>query len=172
MAPILFDEEPKPGDLIEIFRGAYQHWAVYIGNNEVVHMIPAGDDSGILGNLLTMAESSTARVWLQKIWDVVGCHRFHVNNLLDDEYQPRQRHIIVQDACSMVGKELPYCVISRNCEHFVTGLRYGRPNSRQVQDVAVAVGGGAVVAVAAAALGAVLFSSLLKGDKKRYDSDD
>lgn len=33
-----FDEKPEPGDLIEIFRGNYQHWAVYIGDGFVVHL--------------------------------------------------------------------------------------------------------------------------------------
>lgn len=81
-----------------------------------------------------MVESSTAKVKRQKIWDVVGSHRgsFRVNNLLDYKYHPRKRHVIVKEACSMVGLELSYCVVTQNCEHFVTGLRYGRPESRQV----------------------------------------
>lgn len=35
-----YDEKPEPGDLIEIFRGSYQHWAVYIGDGFVVHLAP------------------------------------------------------------------------------------------------------------------------------------
>ncbi|KAF7642275.1 hypothetical protein LDENG_00261040, partial [Lucifuga dentata] len=126
-----FDKEPKPGDLIEIFHGAYQHWAVYIGNHEVVHMIPPNEDLGVLGGLLTLIDSSTAKVRRQKIWEVVGSHRYHVNNLLDDTYQPRDRRAIVRDACRMVDRELPYCVATQNCEHFVTELRYGKRESRQ-----------------------------------------
>ena len=30
--------QPKPGDLVEIFRPGYQHWAVYVGEGDVVHM--------------------------------------------------------------------------------------------------------------------------------------
>ena len=27
-----------PGDLIEYVRGAFSHWAVYLGNNQIVHL--------------------------------------------------------------------------------------------------------------------------------------
>ena len=30
--------QPRPGDLVEIFRPGYQHWAVYVGGGDVVHM--------------------------------------------------------------------------------------------------------------------------------------
>lgn len=35
-----YDEKPELGDLIEIFRGTYQHWAVYVGEGFVVHLSP------------------------------------------------------------------------------------------------------------------------------------
>ncbi|XP_056250458.1 phospholipase A and acyltransferase 4-like [Seriola aureovittata] len=167
MAPTLFDCEPKPGDLIEIFRGMYQHWAIYIGGNEVVHLIPPNEGSGPL-DLLMFLDSNTAEVRRQKLWDVVGTNSYHINNLLDDECEPRDHHVIVREACRMVGQELPYSVASRNCEHFVTELRYGKPESRQVRtaQAAAVVGGVAVAGVAFAVLGAALFSSLTKDDKK------
>ncbi|KAJ7307155.1 hypothetical protein JRQ81_009139 [Phrynocephalus forsythii] len=36
-------EEIKPGDLIEIFRSCYQHWAIYVGEGKVVHLAPECD---------------------------------------------------------------------------------------------------------------------------------
>ncbi|XP_037652259.1 phospholipase A and acyltransferase 4-like [Sebastes umbrosus] len=163
MAPTLFDHGAKPGDLIEIFRGSYEHWAVYIGGNEVVHLIPPSVDSGPFGNLLMLLDSSRAEVRRQKIWEVVGRHRFIINNLLDDEYRPRERRIIVREACRMVGWELPYSTVTNNCEHFVTELRYGKPESRQVDRAAV-IGSAAVAGVGIAALGVALFAALLKDD--------
>ena len=68
----------------------------------------------------------------EKLAAVVGHDRFKVNNLLDEEYKARDPSIIVKEACEMVGRELPYNVVSNNCEHFATDLRYGKAESRQV----------------------------------------
>lgn len=86
----------------------------------------------MFNNLLMLVDSPKATVRRQKIWDVVRSNRFRVNNLLDDEYEPRQRRVIVREACSLVGWEMPYCLATNNCEHFATKLRYGKPESRQV----------------------------------------
>ncbi|XP_029900637.1 phospholipase A and acyltransferase 4-like [Myripristis murdjan] len=167
MAPVLFEKEPKPGDLIEIFRGPYEHWAVYIGGNEVVHMIPPSEDSGFLSSLVSVLESDMAEVKREKVWDVVGPHSFRVNNLLDDECHPRQPGVIVRDACRTVGQVLPYNVATHNCEHFVTELRYGKPESRQVRSAAEAV----LVGTAAAAALGVLVATLFRDNsrRRRYD---
>lgn len=170
MAPTLFEKDPRPGDLIEIHRGAYEHWAIYVGQNEVVHLIPpTHEESDALGllNLVRYLDSSSAVVKCEKIWDVVGPHHYHVNNHLDHQYSPRHRSAIVRDAHALVGRVLPYSVAGYNCEHFVTDLRYGKPQSRQVRNAAVAIGGAAVAGVAVVALGAALFGSLL-----RHDNDD
>ncbi|KAM3850604.1 phospholipase A and acyltransferase 4-like [Diretmus argenteus] len=134
MAPTQFVKEPQPGDLIEISRKGYQHWAVYVGNGEVVHVIPISEASGVSKTLL----DTTVRVTRQTIWDAVGSDGYRVNNLLDDKYQPRQPDLIVEDAHRREGQVLPYCIATRNCEHFVTELRYGKPESRQVRIVSKA----------------------------------
>ncbi|XP_019116183.1 HRAS-like suppressor 3 [Larimichthys crocea] len=169
MAPTLFSDGAKPGDLIQIFRGTYTHWAVYIGGDEVVHLIPPCSDSDMFNNLLMLVDSPKATVRRQKIWDVVRSNRFRVNNLLDDEYEPRQRRVIVREACSLVGWEMPYCLATNNCEHFVTKLRYGKPESRQVKDAAL-IGGAALAGVGIIALGAALIA-LLKDDDEGNTSD-
>ncbi|XP_029317006.1 retinoic acid receptor responder protein 3-like [Cottoperca gobio] len=165
MAPTLFDFDAKPGDLIEIFRGTYEHWAIYIGGNEVIHLIPSTDDSGHFSGLLMFVDTDRAQVKRQKIWEVVGHHRFEINNFLDHKYEPHERRIIVRDACSMVGQELQYSLATHNCEHFVTELRYGKPESRQVTRAAV-IGGAAVVGVGILAVGAALLATFFKDDKE------
>ncbi|XP_058290891.1 phospholipase A and acyltransferase 1-like [Hylobates moloch] len=32
---------PCPGDLIEVFRPGYQHWALYLGDGYVINIAPA-----------------------------------------------------------------------------------------------------------------------------------
>ncbi len=73
-----------------------------------------------------------AMVKQEELWDVVGTNQWKINNSLDKEYRPRPVHIIVREARSLVGQELPYCVFRGNCEHFVNELRYGKAESRQV----------------------------------------
>lgn len=34
--------DPQPGDLIEIFRPAYQHWALYLGDGYIINVTPVG----------------------------------------------------------------------------------------------------------------------------------
>ena len=34
--------DPQPGDLIEIFRPAYQHWALYLGDGYIINLTPVG----------------------------------------------------------------------------------------------------------------------------------
>lgn len=66
------------------------------------------------------------------LWDVVGTDQWEINNSLDEKYKPRPANVIVRDACALVGRELDYSVFSRNCEHFVNDLRYGKSESLQV----------------------------------------
>lgn len=67
-----------------------------------------------------------------ELWDVVGTDRWEINNSLDRKHEPRPAHVIVRDACALVGRELDYSVFSGNCEHFVNNLRYGKSESLQV----------------------------------------
>ncbi|KAJ8246950.1 hypothetical protein GJAV_G00257100 [Gymnothorax javanicus] len=164
MAPTLFDKKPEPGDLIEIFRPTYQHWAVYIGNGRVIHLVPPSETPQAGAYSLMSVLHDKALVRMDELSEVVGTDEYRINNLLDDKYEPRSPKAIVGDAKSLVGRILPYCVFQGNCEHFVTELRYGKAESRQarlVTDIAVGVG------VGAAAVGlAVLAVTFLGGGSK------
>ncbi|KAK2849028.1 hypothetical protein Q5P01_008862 [Channa striata] len=157
MAPTLYDEKPECGDLIEIFRGSYQHWAVYIGDGFVVHLAPPSELPGAGVNSMMSVLSEKAVVKKEELWDVVGTNRWEINNRLDKDYEPRPVHIIVKEALAIVGQELPYCVFRRNCEHFVNELRYGKAESRQVRQVVYGGIGAAVGLVALVALAGTLF---------------
>ncbi len=75
----------------------------------------------------------TATVKKEELYKVVGKDKYSINNLLDEQYEPHPVREILRDAHRFLGKVLPYSVFTRNCEHFVTELRYGKPQSRQVQ---------------------------------------
>lgn len=94
--------------------------------------VSSDDDQGPFANLGVLVDSSSAKVRRQKLWTVVRSDSYKIDNFLDDKYQPHERHLIVREACRLVGRVMPYCVATYNCEHFVTELRYGKPESRQV----------------------------------------
>uniref|UniRef100_A0A3P9IWT9 LRAT domain-containing protein n=1 Tax=Oryzias latipes TaxID=8090 RepID=A0A3P9IWT9_ORYLA len=115
-------KESKPGDLIEIIRGNYSHWAVYVGNGYVVHFgAPSSSIGGVDGIVMK-----------EKLEDVAGKDKWRVNNSLDKKYKPLPPDEIVKKACSLVGVSLKYHLTKYNCEHFATEMRYGKAESRQV----------------------------------------
>nr|XP_056708714.1 phospholipase A and acyltransferase 3-like [Euleptes europaea] len=138
MFPDLADLEP--GDLIEIFRFGYQHWAIYVGNGYVIHLAPPSEYAGAGCASLMSTLTDKALIKKELLGDVVGRNRYRVNNKHDSKYPPLPPTKIVQRAEEMVGQELLYKVTSENCEHFVTELRYGVAKSDQVRDALVGVG--------------------------------
>ncbi|XP_060938175.1 phospholipase A and acyltransferase 4-like [Limanda limanda] len=116
----------KPGDLIEINRGLYKHWAIYIGKDEVVHFISVKHTGGLSTGSSANLSSSRGEVKREKLTDVVGNDSYHSNNLLDKECEARDPSIIVKEACEMVGRKLQYNAATYNCEHFATEMRYGK----------------------------------------------
>lgn len=146
-----FGEEPKPGDLIQIFRFGYEHWAIYVGGGYVIHLAPPSEYPGAGSSSIFSVLSNRAVVKRELLRDVVGCCRYRVNNLLDHKYVPRPVNHIIYSAKEMVGQEMEYSLVNKNCEHFVTELRYGKAESRQVRDAVrnMTIAGAAFAVIAA-----------------------
>ncbi|KAG7484236.1 hypothetical protein MATL_G00047530 [Megalops atlanticus] len=146
---------PKPGDLIEIDRRIYKHWALYMGDGYIIHVLPPSEVAGAGVHSLMSVAHNAARVQLDLLETVAGTDSYCVNNLLDGKYVPRDIDEILMEAKSMVGRVLRYDILNYNCEHFVTNLRYGKPESRQVRSALyglAAVGAVALGVLAAAAI--------------------
>ncbi|XP_061585710.1 phospholipase A and acyltransferase 5-like [Cololabis saira] len=116
---VMDKKEAKPGDLITFPRDGYQHWAVYVGDGDIVHLVTLESWAG------------TGVVLKEKLQDVVKKNKWRVKNLLDYKYTPRPADDIVRDACSLVDAETKYHLLKYNSEHFATELRYGSPESQQ-----------------------------------------
>ncbi|XP_047216118.1 phospholipase A and acyltransferase 4-like [Girardinichthys multiradiatus] len=125
-------DEPKPGDLIEIFRNVYEHWAVYVGEGYVVHLL--GPDGSISSSSTINLPIGKNNVLKQKLLEVVSTDEWTINNLHDQEKQPRPPEVIVNEAHKLVGTTRSYNVVNYNCEHFATELRYGNAESEQVEE--------------------------------------
>lgn len=169
MAPTLYDEKPELGDLIEIFRGSYQHWAVYIGDGFIVHLAPPSEVPGAGASSVMSVLCEKALVKRELLWDVVGTNQWQINNGLDRKYEPRSAHVIVREARALVGEERPYCIFRGNCEHFATELRYGKAESRQVckaGEFVMAASVATVFGLGVVALAGALFGRGSKEEKK------
>ncbi|XP_058608538.1 phospholipase A and acyltransferase 4-like [Onychostoma macrolepis] len=129
------DKEPKPADLIEIFRGGYQHWAIYVGDGNVIHLVPPSEHADVGVSRVKSVLHDEATVKKEQLQDVVGSDKYRIHNLLDEQHEPRPIQDILLDADSLVGKTRPYNLFTHNCEHFVTLLRYGTPQSQQVPHI-------------------------------------
>ncbi|XP_076015685.1 phospholipase A and acyltransferase 3-like isoform X3 [Genypterus blacodes] len=123
------DQPLMPGDLIEIDRVRFKHWAVCIGNGEVVHLVALTEVD--VTNAMTDTEGEVRREHLK---DVCGKSFWRVNNDQGLQNKPRTAAQIVQDALSWVGETVTYNLTTYNCEHFATQMRYGRAVSQQVVD--------------------------------------
>ncbi|XP_066107913.1 phospholipase A and acyltransferase 4-like isoform X2 [Saccopteryx bilineata] len=132
--------EPERGDLIEIFRIGYSHWAIYVGDGYVVHLAPPSEYPGAGSSSLFSVLSNTGVVKRELLTKVVGGCVYRINNYLDHKNKPLPVNKIISSAKEMIGKKMEYSVFSRNCEHFVTDLRYGKPQSQQVENFMVGAG--------------------------------
>jgi HRAS-like suppressor 3 len=131
-------ESAKPLDLIEIDRGNYQHWAMYLDSGYIVHV------SQVDGR----TEGKVAEKRVDTLQRIARSDRCRVNNLeahakakglkvADDE-------VICASISDVVGDEdlqnipeehckiVPYNVYTKNCEYYATSWKYGRGFSAQV----------------------------------------
>uniref|UniRef100_A0AAA9RVX9 Phospholipase A2, group XVI n=1 Tax=Bos taurus TaxID=9913 RepID=A0AAA9RVX9_BOVIN len=122
------------------------------GGGTLLSEIPGAGAASLMSAL-----TDKALVKKERLCDVVGRDRYHVNNKHDGRYSPLPPSKIIQRAEELVGQEVLYKLTSENCEHFVNELRYGVPRSDQVRDAIMAVG---IAGVGLAAMGliGVMFS--------------
>ncbi|XP_041360903.1 uncharacterized protein LOC121377094 [Gigantopelta aegis] len=107
------------GDIVEIDRIIYSHWALYVGNGEVAHVTGPRSD---------IATTTNARVARCSLLDVVGDSLVRVNN---KTVRAKERgvsvlpvDVTVKNALSLVGSTVTYNFLTRNSEHYVTEWRY------------------------------------------------
>lgn len=108
------------GDIIEIPQTGHRHWAIYVGDGNIVHItgriVGTGDDS-VHGNSVVV-EKSTLEA------EAKGCG-FTVNNIYNGDVIPIPNKEVVNLALQTVGESKPY---GSCCRNFVLELKYGRAN--------------------------------------------
>ncbi|XP_053388597.1 phospholipase A and acyltransferase 3-like isoform X2 [Mercenaria mercenaria] len=124
-------EDLNEGDLIEFDRamGTYSHWAVYVGNGDIIHYSPNPDAEGKFN--FQSGTNKGLSVRKDKLREVAGNSDTYRNNEFDDELRKDE---IVKRAHQRLGKS-GYSIATSNCEHFATECRYGVTKSKQVKTV-------------------------------------
>ncbi|XP_076361282.1 phospholipase A and acyltransferase 3-like [Tachypleus tridentatus] len=114
------------GDIIEIDRTLFSHWAIYAGDNNVIHVCGMNNED---------LPTETGVIKLEKLEDVAGFSRVRVNN---KEVPAKERNLVplapnqvVARAKAFVGKVVEYNLLTSNCEHYVTEWKYGKGWSDQ-----------------------------------------
>ncbi|XP_046583670.1 phospholipase A and acyltransferase 3-like isoform X2 [Haliotis rubra] len=97
----------EPGDRLQFKRGVYDHWAVYVGNKEVVHL--SGVDGPMGSNLnhsctISGVEFDKGIIRKDAFWDVVGDSKVYKNNSKDKKLKHLAPSKIVQRALSKLGE--------------------------------------------------------------------
>jgi len=158
------------GDLIEIKRGVYSHWAIFAGGEDVIHL--AGEDNDGLDAdwearhvfVVCGQRFDKARVVVESFWPVAHGDISFKNNSRDRKWPPFAGTEVVERALAKIGK-VEYSLLFENCEHFAKWCRYGRSKSDQVDKFLTAVGAGAAVSLAAGVSVMAKYCTKKKGEK-------
>jgi len=113
----------KPGDIICFNRLIYTHYGMYIGNNKIIHKDRK------------FTNGSTVRI--SNIDDVNGKHYIkpdpiYIKSLKLQIYETYEPHVVVKRAYSMLDDKY-YNLLTDNCEHFVTLIKYNNKASSQAR---------------------------------------
>ncbi|XP_033729982.1 phospholipase A and acyltransferase 2-like [Pecten maximus] len=158
-------KELEIGDLVEFSRHFYNHWGVFVGNEDIVHLIGCKNDwiSGVqfIGEAIVKKEN---------FWKVADGCKTKKNNSKDKTRRPRPPYQIERDACASVGKTENVHFLLNNCEHFASYLSYGKKSSDQVSLGSLLLGGAAVAVVGI--FGGLLAGALILNSKIKENRDD
>ncbi|ESO83217.1 hypothetical protein LOTGIDRAFT_169625 [Lottia gigantea] len=113
------------GDLIEVDRTIYSDWALYIGHGEVAHL--AGIETDI--------PNEEAIVEICELSEMADKHLVRVNNkeipAKQRSLKPQPINVIMNSVMKLQSKVVPFNLMTRNFEHYVTEWRYGKGWSDQ-----------------------------------------
>lgn len=116
-------KEPIPGDIIRIPIEKFYHYAIYIGDDEVVQFGYPTDFKN---------DPTEVRVMRCPIEDFMNNNFIEVRNYDKAERKQKKRNPdIIKTALSRVG-EGNYNILYNNCEHFVNEIVFGKKESSQV----------------------------------------
>lgn len=101
-------KEIKPGDMIRVYNGVYYHYAIYLGNNEIIQFGKA-----------TICDNSNICVEIVSTNELIKYGIIEVREYtLKEKLKKRNNDEIIEYAKSRIG-EKGYDFIQNNCLDFV-----------------------------------------------------
>lgn len=161
-------QRARIGDQLEFHRGVYSHWAVYVGNEEVIHLagINSFDSTCTFNPKHTFTIGGKifikAKVKRESVWKVIRDSEVEINNDKDKSCRPYRPHEIGRIAMGMIG-DIGYNILWQNCEHFAAFCRYGVAWSKQADNALTAIVVGSTI-VAVAGLAYEFYKIFIKDD--------
>ena len=132
------------GDLVEFDRIVYEHWAVYVGDNKIVHYKKVGEVGKIVHEDIDSYISGCFVLFRRPKNGKMGI----VNRIVHESphFSGKQ---VAERALSKVGMT-GYNLLFKNCEHFAKWCKYNVPICEQVENKvekslvlgSVSIGGG------------------------------
>ncbi|KAM8842174.1 lecithin retinol acyltransferase a [Synchiropus picturatus] len=138
--------QPQPllrrGDLLEVPRTLFTHFGIYLGDNQVAHLIPDilplfTDEQKLVRSVITNRRlilgciCKRASVRVDSVEDFAYGSSILINRQ-DGERTALKTEEVARRAEKLLG-EVEYSLLWNNCEHFVTFCRYGAAESQQTE---------------------------------------
>ena len=115
------------GDLVKFDKIVYEHWAVYVGDNKIVHYNKVGEVGQIVREDID-SYISDCLVLFRCSKKKMGIMNRIVHELPD--FSGKQ---VAERALNKVGMT-GYSLLFKNCEHFVKWCKYDVPICEQVEN--------------------------------------
>lgn len=102
------------------------------------------------GNVIAAAVGDVnSSVKRERLQDVAQRRPFYKNNMLDGSHQPLSAEDIIERASSLIGTLWDFRLLSSNCEHFASEMRYGVAISLQAVEARMLIAERGALAVTA-----------------------
>lgn len=126
------------GDLLVFPRGWYKHYAVNVGNGEIVHVtstegLTSSSSSAEIAWKISSAISKIASIKKQKFSDIPPRARIFYK---ENDGEPLPAEEIVKRALEFYEQgHFEYNLLTRNCEHFARYCCYDKWESKLVEEM-------------------------------------
>ncbi len=122
-------------------KSRYEHWAVYIGEGEIIHYQAPQGSNGLTAKLNSGVIQETLQEYMGRRGEGVTVRLGELSSKADREFfQTLDPEVVAERARSKVGKK-EYNLFRNNCEHFAMWCKYGKEMSDQIHwGAAIAIG--------------------------------